>query len=70
MGEVKQFIKDDGHSYVKLYKKGKGKEFKVCDLVWETFKSKIPEEYEVTHIDGNKQNNKLDNLKLEKTKNG
>lgn len=64
MEEVKQFIKKDGHSYVTLYKNGIGKDFRVCDLVWTSFKGEIPEGCEVSHIDGNKGNNRLDNLKL------
>lgn len=64
--EVKQFIGDDGHSYVTLFKNGLGSDLKVCELMWENFKGKIPKGYEVGHIDGDKQNNKLDNLKLVK----
>ena len=59
--EVKQFISNDGHSYVTLFKNGIGYNLKVCELVWESFKGKIPKGYEVEHIDGDKQNNKLDN---------
>lgn len=67
MDEVKQYVKSDGHSYVNLKdKKGKWCDLKVCELVWENFKGEIPSGYEVTHIDGNKQNNRLVNLKLSK----
>ena len=66
MKEVKEFIKN-GDSYVTLWKDGVGYDFKVCDLVWENFVGKIPHGYKVSHIDKNKQNNRLDNLKLEKT---
>lgn len=64
--EVEQYIKDDGNSYVILEKDGVKSEHKVCDLVWNSFNGEIPEGFEVIHIDGDKQNNKLENLKLEK----
>lgn len=64
--EVKNYVKSDGHTYVTLFKDGKGTEFRVCDLVWTSFKGNIPDGFEVSHIDGNKQNNRLDNLKLRK----
>lgn len=63
---VEQYKKNDGNLYVTLEKDRVKKEFKVCDLVWEAFKGEIPEGFEVIHIDGDKQNNKLENLKLEK----
>jgi hypothetical protein len=40
-----------------------GKKMYLHRLVWETFNSKIPENYEIDHIDGNKQNNTLINLR-------
>ena len=64
MKEVKQYLKNDGNLYVTLFKEGVGSEHKVCDLVWESFKGLIPNGFKVAHIDGNKRNNKLDNLKL------
>lgn len=64
MKQVEEYTKSDGHSYVTLYKNGIGKEFRVCDLVWTNFVGEIPNGYDVAHIDGNKKNNRLDNLKL------
>lgn len=64
---IKQFTKNDGHQYVSLSKNGIKRDLKVCNLVWETFNGEIPTGYEVTHIDGDKSNNKLENLKLVKS---
>lgn len=66
MKRVKEFIKRDGHTYVTLYKDGIGRDFRVCNLVWRSFKGEIPDGWEVSHIDGNKGNNRLDNLELVK----
>lgn len=57
-GEV--YTKDNGELYVIVY----NTERRVCDLVWEAFQGEIPYGARVSHIDGNKQNNRLDNLKL------
>jgi len=49
-----------------LTKKGKklGKLFYIHRLVWEAFNGKIPDGYEIDHIDNNPHNNNLDNLQL------
>ena len=60
--EGEQYQKNDGEIYVYIY----GTECRICELVWDAFKGEIPEGYKVTHIDGDKRNNRLDNLKLEK----
>ena len=59
-GEV--FRKDDGEVYIVVY----GTERRICELVWEAWEGEIPEGFRVSHIDGDKQNNRLDNLELVK----
>ena len=34
------------------------------DIVWENANGSIPDGYEIHHIDGDKQNNDIENLKL------
>lgn len=62
--EVKQYVGNDGHYYVRLVKDGVSTEHKVCELVWVNFVGKIPQGYSIGHIDGDKSNNSLVNLKL------
>lgn len=54
-------IDKDGYHTVALQKEGKVKRFKVHRLVLSTF-SNYEDELQVNHIDGNKSNNRLDNL--------
>lgn len=54
------YTKSDGEVYTIVY----NTERRVCELVWESFHGEIPAGHRVFHIDGNKQNNRLDNLKL------
>ena len=60
--EGKVYIKKDGETYAFI----NSTERRVCELVWEAFQGEIPQGFKITHIDGNKQNNRLDNLKLVK----
>lgn len=62
--EVKQYVGNDGHYYVTLEKNGVSTEHKVCELVWATFVGEIPQGYSIGHIDGDKSNNSLVNLRL------
>lgn len=54
--------KDNGYLTVCLYKGGKKYNKKVHRLVAETFLENVGEKKEVNHKDGNKRNNRLDNL--------
>ena len=60
--EGEQYLKSDGEVYTVVY----DTECRVCELVWEAWKGEIPEGFRISHIDGNKQNNRLDNLELVK----
>ena len=60
--ESEPYLDNDGEVCATIY----DTECRICDLVWEAFKGEIPEGYTVVHIDGDKENNRLDNLKLEK----
>lgn len=42
----------------------RNKQYSIHRLVWETFNQPIPEGYYIDHIDGNKSNNALSNLRL------
>lgn len=58
--EGEQYLKSDGELYTVVY----NTERRVCELVWEAWKGEIPQGFRVSHIDGNKQNNRLDNLEV------
>ena len=49
--------------YVRLLQKGMGHKFEHI-LVWEKYFGKVPEGYQIHHIDGNKENNNIENLQL------
>lgn len=59
---LKQIANDRNYLRVYLYKKGKGKNFRVHRLVADAFIPNPDNLPEVNHIDGNKQNNKTTNL--------
>ena len=58
-------IPSTNHLHVSLSNKEvKAKNFYIHHLVWITFKGEIPNGMVVSHIDGNTENNSLDNLHL------
>lgn len=54
----------DGYLQVQLYKNGKGRTFRIHQIVWLCLKGEIPTELEINHIDENKTNNSIENLEL------
>jgi len=52
-----------GYAYVRLYKRKKSKCYKIHRLVYEAFKGKLIDGHCIDHIDHNKQNNNVDNLR-------
>ena len=57
-------LSNNGYLVVSLSKKGISKTFKVHRLVAEAFLPEYAEGLVVNHIDGNKQNNSVDNLEF------
>lgn len=51
-----------GYNCVQLSGNGKLKSFLIHRLVYELFKGEIAEDLEINHIDGDKNNNSIDNL--------
>lgn len=51
-------------SYQIIDNDGNKKTYRIHRLVYEAFKGEIPKGYNIHHIDGNKQNNNLSNLRL------
>lgn len=60
---LKQDVGKNGYRRVTLFKGGKKKRFLVHRLVLLTFKGVCPEGKEGCHIDGNKANNHVENLR-------
>lgn len=50
----------DGYIRVNI----QGKRYKAHRIIWEMFNGKIPESMVIDHIDGNKANNMIENLRL------
>ena len=57
------FNKKNKYFYVPLKDGGENKLILLHRLMWETFVGKIPKGYEIDHIDGDRTNNRLDNLR-------
>ena len=54
----------DGYLEVLLSNNSKRKYYRIHRLIWETFYGDIPMDLTVDHIDGNKTNNNIENLRL------
>jgi len=60
---LKPIIDNKKYRYVFLYNHGKSKKYRVHRIILITFISNCPEGMECRHLDGNPENNKLENLK-------
>ena len=57
-------INDLGRPYVLIYKDGKPKFIKIHRCLYETFVGPIPKGYDIHHKNGNKQDNRVENLQI------
>lgn len=62
--ELKPSTTHNGYGRVNLAKNKHYKKRFVHNLIWETFKGKIPDGMQVNHINENKLDNRLENLNL------
>lgn len=64
--KIKVFLDNSGYLSCNLYKEGRGRHFRIHQLVAMAFLNHKPNNFEtvVDHIDGNKLNNNLENLRI------
>lgn len=61
--ELHPTLDGSGYPQVKLYKNGVSYSFHIHKVIYVAFNGEVPKGYEIDHIDGNKTNNKLENLR-------
>ena len=61
---LKGTIFANGYKYFTLYAGNISKSYLFSRFVYESFKGNIPDDKEVDHIDNNKENNSIKNLRL------
>lgn len=61
---LKPWTHKQGYLHVELHKEGKGKTFRVHILIATSFIGPIPPKGEVNHLNGNKSDNRLENLEI------
>ena len=63
-GYLKKRINYKGYYEIELSKNNKQKIFKLHRLIYEVYYGTIPDKMQVDHIDNNRQNNNIENLRL------
>lgn len=63
-GILKPIDHHTGYQVMTVRKHGIQKQLRVHRFVWECFKGEIPEDLVINHIDGDKHNNRLENLEI------
>ena len=61
---LKQQIDKDGYFTINISKNCKKKTFKLHRLIYQSHYGTIPDKMQVDHIDNNRQNNNIENLRL------
>ena len=61
---LKKIINYYGYYDIKLCKNGKEKNFKLHRLIFEAHYGTIPEKMQIDHIDNDRQNNNIENLRI------
>ena len=61
---LKPFLHKDGYIRIRLCKNGKEKKFLLHRLVYEAYNGEIPENLCIDHINNDRQNNNIKNLRL------
>jgi len=60
----KPFLDKDGYYCITLCKNSKIKNFKLHRIIYEIYNGTIPDKMFIDHIDNNRQNNNIENLRL------
>lgn len=63
-GKTLGSIGSDGYVHLITKKSGKYVNVRVHKIIWKAFKGDVPDGYEIDHINGNKSDNRINNLQL------
>lgn len=60
--KLSEIVHNSGYIVMTAHRKGEVKQLRVHRLIWECFNGEIPEGLVINHKNGNKQDNRIDNL--------